>query len=44
MTLLCRFECEIPPVATLRLKLQANERERFAVLGLARKRVPIGNP
>jgi len=44
MTLLYRFESEIPPVTPLRLKIEVNTRVHFAVLGLARKRVAIGNP
>jgi hypothetical protein len=34
-----RFESEIPPVTPLRLKIEVNTREHFAVLGMVRKRV-----
>ena len=44
MTLLYRFESEIPPVTPLRLKIEVNTREHFSVLGLARKRVALVNP
>jgi predicted nucleotidyltransferase component of viral defense system len=44
MTLLYRFESEVPPVTPLRLKIEVNTREHFSVLGLARKRVFVGNP
>lgn len=33
MTLIYRFESEIPPVTPLRLKIEVNTREHFAVLG-----------
>jgi len=39
-----RFESEIPPVTPLRLKIEVNTREHFAVLGLVRKRVAVVNP
>jgi hypothetical protein len=44
MTLLYRFESEIPPVTPLRLKIEVNTREHFAVLGLAKRRVAVANP
>lgn len=44
MTLLYRFESEVPPVTPLRLKIEVNTREHFSVLGLAKKRVFVGNP
>ncbi|MBE0660225.1 MAG: nucleotidyl transferase AbiEii/AbiGii toxin family protein [Bryobacteraceae bacterium] len=44
MTLLYRFESEVPPVTPLRLKIEVNTREHFSVLGLARKRVAVVNP
>jgi predicted nucleotidyltransferase component of viral defense system len=43
MTLLYRFESEIPPVTPLRLKIEVNTREHFAVLGLVRKPIAVGN-
>lgn len=44
MTLIYRFESEIPPVTPLRLKIEVNTREHFAVLGFVRKPVAVGNP
>ena len=44
MTLLYRFESEIPPVTPLRLKIEVNTREHFTVLGFVKSRVAVGNP
>ncbi len=44
MTLVYRFESEIPPARTLRLKVETNTREHFAVLGLQREPFTISNP
>ena len=44
MALICRFESEIPPVTPLRLKIEVNTRERFAVLGFVGKTVAVANP
>ena len=44
MTLLYRFESEVPPVTPLRLKIEVNTREHFSLLSLARKRVSVNNP
>jgi predicted nucleotidyltransferase component of viral defense system len=44
MTLIYRFESEIPPVTPLRLKIEVNTREHFAVLGFVEKPVAVGSP
>jgi predicted nucleotidyltransferase component of viral defense system len=44
MTMIYRFESEIPPVTPLRLKVEVNTREHFSVLGLIRKPVAVVNP
>ena len=43
MTLAYRFESEVPPVRMLRLKVETNTREHFAVLGLQRRRFEVKN-
>ncbi len=43
-TLVYRFEPEIPPTRTLRLKLEINTREHFTVLGLHRRAFALENP
>jgi predicted nucleotidyltransferase component of viral defense system len=42
--LVYRFESEIAPVRPLRLKLEANTREHFSVLGFQRRRLSVANP
>jgi hypothetical protein len=44
MTLIYRFESEIPPITPLRLKIEVNTREHFSVLGFVRKRIAVDNP
>lgn len=44
MTFVYRFDSEIQPVTPLRLKVEVNTREHFAVLGFARKLVAVDNP
>ena len=43
-TFIYRFESEIPPVTPLRVKIEINTREHFAVLGFANRHVAIDNP
>jgi predicted nucleotidyltransferase component of viral defense system len=42
--LVYRFESEIAPVRPLRLKIEANTREHFSVLGFQRRRLTVKNP
>lgn len=44
MTLIYRFESEIPPITPLRLKVEVNTREHFAVLGFTKRDVVVDNP
>lgn len=44
MTLVYRFESEVPPVRPLRLKVETNTREHFTVLGFAGMRFAVENP
>lgn len=44
VTLTYRFESEIPPVRSMRLKIEINTREHFALLGLARRELSVTNP
>lgn len=44
VTLVYRFESEIAPVRPLRLKIEINTREHFAVLGHHRKELSVTNP
>ena len=44
VTLVYRFESEIAPVRPLRLKIEINTREHFAVLGHHRKKFSVANP
>lgn len=44
VTLLYRFESEIPPVRPLRLKVEINTREHFSVLGIAARSFSVANP
>jgi predicted nucleotidyltransferase component of viral defense system len=41
---LYRFDSEIPPITPLRLKVEVNTREHFAVLGFTRKPLVMENP
>jgi predicted nucleotidyltransferase component of viral defense system len=43
LTLVYRFESEIPPVTPLRLKIEVNTREHFAVLGFVRRQAAVGS-
>lgn len=44
MTMLYRFDSEIPPITPLRLKVEVNTREHFAVCGFARQRFDVDSP
>jgi predicted nucleotidyltransferase component of viral defense system len=44
VSLLYRFESEIPPVRPLRLKIEINTREHFTILGFASRRTTAENP
>lgn len=44
VTLVYRFESEIPPIRPLRLKIEINTREHFSVLGLTTHQVAVVNP
>ncbi|MBS0207968.1 MAG: nucleotidyl transferase AbiEii/AbiGii toxin family protein [Planctomycetes bacterium] len=44
VTLTYRFESEIAPVRPLRLKVEINTREHFAILGLQRRPLDVQNP
>jgi len=44
VSLIYRFPSELPPVRPLRLKIEINTREHFAVLGFASRQVSIENP
>lgn len=44
IALVYRFESEIPPVRPMRLKVETNTREHFAVFGLAQRRIAADNP
>lgn len=44
VTLVYRFQSEVPPVRPLRLKIEFNTREHFAVLGYYRRRIAVTNP
>ncbi len=43
-TLTYRFESEIPPVRPMRLKIEINTREHFALLGLSPRELNVTNP
>jgi predicted nucleotidyltransferase component of viral defense system len=43
-TLLYRFESELPPVRPMRLKIEMNTREHFAILGFQHRRLSIVSP
>ena len=44
VTLTYRFDCEIPPIRALRLKVEINTREHFTVLGFRHETLEIRNP
>lgn len=44
VTLVYRFESEIPPVRPLRLKIEINTREHFSLLGMCARRLAVTNP
>lgn len=44
VSLVYRFESEIPPVRPLRLKIEINTREHFALLGFTTRRIAADNP
>ncbi|MCC7292970.1 MAG: nucleotidyl transferase AbiEii/AbiGii toxin family protein [Phycisphaerales bacterium] len=44
VTLLYRFQSELPPVRPLRLKIECNTREHFTVLGYQPRRITVANP
>jgi predicted nucleotidyltransferase component of viral defense system len=44
VTLMYRFESEVPPVRPLRLKIEINTREHLTVLGFSRRRLTADNP
>ncbi len=44
VSLVYRFESELPPVRPLRVKIEINTREHFTILGFASRRTTIDNP
>ena len=44
VTLVYRFESEVPPIRPLRLKIEINTREHFAVLDYYRHPLAVANP
>lgn len=44
VTLIYRFQSEIPPITPLRLKIEINTREHFTVLGLRETHYSVSNP
>lgn len=44
VTLTYRFESEVPPIRPLRLKIEINTREHFAVLGYNSLQLTVANP
>jgi predicted nucleotidyltransferase component of viral defense system len=44
VTLTYRFESEVPPIRPLRLKIEINTREHFAVLGYDSRPLAVANP
>jgi len=44
VVLVYRFESEIPPIRPMRLKMEINTREHFAVFGFVRHRIAADNP
>ena len=43
-TLVYRFESEVPPIRTVRLKIEINTREHFAILGFKHRQLVLENP
>lgn len=44
VTLTYRFESEVPPIRPMRLKVEINTREHFAVLGFQHQRLSVASP
>ena len=44
VTLTFRFESEVPPIRPMRLKVEINTREHFAVLGFQHQRLSVASP
>jgi predicted nucleotidyltransferase component of viral defense system len=44
MTMIYRFDSEIPPITPLRLKVEVNTREHFSVFGFMRKPFAVDSP
>jgi predicted nucleotidyltransferase component of viral defense system len=44
MTMIYRFDSEIPPITPLRLKVEVNTREHFSVFGFKRKPFTVDSP
>jgi predicted nucleotidyltransferase component of viral defense system len=44
VSLIYRFDSEIPPVTPLRLKIEINSREHFSVCGFVRQRFDVDSP
>ena len=44
VTLVYRFESEVPPIRPLRLKIEINTREHFAILGYHHHSLAVANP
>ena len=44
MTFIYRFDSEIPPVTPLRLKVEIDTREHFAVFGFVKQRFQVSSP
>lgn len=44
MTMIYRFDSEIPPITPLRLKVEVNTREHFSVCGFARQHFDVDSP
>lgn len=44
MTMIYRFDSEIPPIMPLRLKVEVNTREHFSVFGFMRKPFAVDSP
>ncbi len=44
MTMIYRFDSEIPPITPLRLKVEVNTREHFSVLGFTRQHFEVDSP
>ena len=44
MTMIYRFDSEIPPITPLRLKVEVNTREHFSVCGYVRQHFAVDSP